>query len=393
MRAVTPIYLDNAATTRPTEEVVQAMAEAALSAFGNPSSAHHFAAPAKKRLEDARQFLRGSLGAADVIFTSGGTEADLLGIVGAVQDRAPGRVLCSATDHPAILALAPRLMATRHRLEVLPTTGYGDLDPEVLFDKLGKDVRCLALMYGHNELGTLCNLPELVSITRRVAPEAHIHVDLVQSYGKVAFDLDHLDVDSVAVAGHKFHGPRGAGFLACSSKARIAPLQAGGGQESGLRGGTENVPGAVGLATAAEQALSTLGHSAQHTSALASQLCAGLAEALPGLQRLGHPERRLPHILSLRLPGVTASTLLERCSAKGLAFSTGAACHGSKQGNNPVLQAIGLKAPEAREVARFSFCRHNTSAEIDAALLILQEELANLRRVAPKRPKTPQSHS
>ena len=381
-----PIYLDNAATTRPGRAVLDHMADTAWRLFGNPSSGHAFGPPAKRALEDAREFLRGSLGAARLVFTSGGSEADQLGVVGAAATRAPGRVLMAKSDHPALLQCEHLLTRHRHRVAVLPVTPDGDIAPETLFDALGKDVRVVALMYGHNELGTLCQLRELVELTRRTSPDAHVHVDLVQTYGKVPFDLDEFDVDSVAVSGHKFHGPRGAGFLALSSTADVAPLQLAGGQEGGLRGGTENVAGAVGLAIAAEHALTHQAGTAAHTAALADRVFAAVRRALPRAERLGHPERRLPHILSLRLPGVVGETLMLRCDARGLAFSTGSACHSAQPDKAPVnhvLAAIGMDRKQAREVVRLSFCGDNTTAEADAAAELLIDEALRLCAAAP----------
>ncbi len=389
-----PIYLDNAATTRPLPQVAARMAAAQLELFGNPSSPHSFGPPAKKALEDAREFLRGTLGAAEVVFTSGGSEADYLGIVGSAAMRSPGRVLMAASDHPALLRTESLLSRWRHHATALPVTPHGDLAPETLFDALGTDVRTVALMYGHNELGTLCKLQDLVELVRRTAPEAHIHVDLVQTYSKLPFEIDDVDVDSVAVSGHKFHGPRGVGFLALSSTARIAPLQLAGGQEGGLRGGTENVAGAIGMMIAAEHAFTHQVSTAAHTNQLAELVHQRVAEVVPDAERLGHPERRLPHILSLRLPGVVGQVLLERCNARGVAFSTGSACHGSHQegprddqkaAENHVLAAIGLDRRSAREVIRLSFCRDNTTAEVTAAADILAEEARRLLQMAPQR--------
>lgn len=395
-----PVYLDNAATTRPLPAVVEAMAKAQRDLFGNPSSAHAFGPPARKALEDAREFLRGTLGAARVVFTSGGSEADQLGIVGAAAARQPGRVLMAASDHPAILECAGLLGKWRDHCARLPVTRHGDVEPETLFEALGQDVRVVALLHGHNELGTLCRLQESVELVRRTAPGAHVHVDLVQSYGKIPFDLDDADVDSVAVSGHKLHGPRGAGFLALSSKAEIAPLLKAGGQEGGLRGGTENVAGAVGLQVAAEAALTHQADTAAHTAALASLAERAVKAAFPGAERLGHPERRLPHVLSLRLPGVVGQSLLARCDARGVAFSTGSACHahgghdaaeGERGGHgaakapadNHVLAAIGLDRAAAREVIRLSFARENTEADVRRAAAIVVEEAKALLAAAP----------
>jgi cysteine desulfurase len=390
MRSAPRIYLDAAATTAPLPAVVAGMARASSELIGNPSSSHGFGPPAQRALEDAREFLRGTLGAHRVVFTSGGSEADCLGIVGSAMARPPGRVLMSRSDHPALLQCAGLLGRLRHHTTVLPVTAHGDVAPEVLFDELGQDVRVVALMYGHNELGTLCRLEESVELVRRVAPTAHVHVDLVQTYGKLAFDFDRFDVDSVAVSGHKFHGPRGAGFLALSSTAELAPLLPAGGQEGGLRGGTENVAGAVGLAIAAEHVLSMRAHTAGHTDAMLAQLFDRLQRAVPGAERLGHPERRLPHILSVRLPGIVGQTLQARCDARGLAFSIGAACHGhepapkDKAASNPVLAAIGLDAAAAREVVRLSASGMTSSEDADAAAAILVDEATRLLQSAPR---------
>ncbi|MFM1872803.1 MAG: hypothetical protein RL398_2225 [Planctomycetota bacterium] len=390
------IYLDNAATTRPLPAAVEAMAHAHLECFGNPSSSHAFGAPARRVLEDARDFLRGTLGAGRLVFTSGGSEADYLGIVGAAAARAPGRVLMAASDHPALLATASLLGKYRCNVTQLPVTMHGDIAPETLFDALGADVRVVALMYGHNELGTLCRLGELVELTRRAAPGAHIHVDLVQTYGKLPFEMGDLGVDSVAVSGHKFHGPRGAGFLALSNQAEIAPIQLAGGQEEGLRGGTENVAGAVGMAVAAEAMFTHRRTRAAACEAAADLLLGEACRTLPDAERLGHPERRLPHILSLHLPGVVGQTLMERCDAAGLAFSMGSACHkadtpkanpgrGQDRADNHVLAAIGMNRRQGREVVRLSFCGEETRDELDRAVDIFGRELARLVASAPAR--------
>ncbi|MBL8724912.1 MAG: aminotransferase class V-fold PLP-dependent enzyme [Planctomycetes bacterium] len=389
-----PIYLDHAATTRPLPRVVEAVADAQERLFGNPSSAHALGGAARAALEDAREYLRGTLGAARVVFTSGGSEADALGIVGGAAARPPGRVLMAQSDHAAILRTEGLLSRFRHHTTALPVTEHGDLDPEVLFGALGSDVRAVALMHGHNELGTLSRLADLVELVRRAAPEAHVHVDLVQTYGKLPVTFDDCDVDSVAVSGHKFHGPRGIGFLALSSTARLLALQPAGGQEEGLRGGTENLPGAIGMQVAAEHVLSHQAATAVHTAALAERMFAAVREVLPEARRLGHPERRLPHILSLHLPGVVGQTLQLRCSARSVLFATGAACHGTpgesggepaKAPTNHVLAAIGLDRHAVREVVRLSFAAETTAAEADQAAAVLTEEITRLLQQAPRR--------
>jgi cysteine desulfurase len=397
------IYLDNAATTRPSRLVVDRMADAQRELFGNPSSPHAFGPPARRALEDARAFLRGTVAAHRVVFTSGGSEADYLGIVGAAATRPSGRVLMSKADHPALLKCGGLLARYRHHVAELDVTEDGDIAPETLFDALGSDVRVVALMYGHNELGTLCKLGELIELTRRSAPQAHIHVDLVQTYGKLPFDFDEFDVDSIAVSGHKFHGPRGAGFLALAAEAKLAPLQEAGGQEGGLRGGTENVAGAVGLAVAAEEMLTHQSETEAHTRDLCDRVFDIVADAVPGAERLGHPTRRLPHILSLRLPGVVGETLMTRCNKHGVAFSIGSACHGTddpkaepkkkprkhKGPDNHVLAAIGMTREESREVVRLSFSGETGVDDAEDAADIVADEAVRLLESAPKPRKQP----
>ncbi|MFK7741724.1 MAG: cysteine desulfurase family protein [Planctomycetota bacterium] len=408
------IYLDNAATTRPSRRVIEHMAEAQRELFGNPSSPHAFGPPAKRALDDAREFLRGTLSAGRIVFTSGGSEADYLGIIGAAAARAPGRILMSRGDHPALLKCSRLLTRHRHQVSELPVTEHGDLAPETLFEALGGDVRVVALMYGHNELGTLCQLPELIELIRRTSPQAHVHVDLVQTYGKLPFDFDTYDVDSVAVSGHKFHGPRGAGFLALSNEADISPLQEAGGQEGGLRGGTENIAGAVGLMVAAEEALTHQIHSEDHTRDLCERMLDIIHDALPDTERLGHPRDRLPHILSLRIPDVVGETLMLRCDSRGVAFSTGSACSGGHgntgraktdkvkdkpkakrvqrpkgrpkdEADNHVLAAIGMTRREGREVVRLSVSGETSVADAEHAADVLVEEALRLRDASPSR--------
>ncbi len=390
------IYLDNAATTRPSESVVEAMARSQRDHFGNPSSGHLLGREPRRVLQDAREFLRGTLGAAELVFTSGGSEADMMGVLGAAMVRPPGRVLVGAADHPAVLSLEEPLKRSSHRLTRVPVTARGDVDPETLFELMGPDVAVVSILHGHNELGTLCQLDELVGLVRRVSPRAHVHVDLVQTYGKVAFDMDAMAVDSVAASGHKVHGPRGAGFLALRSQARIGAIMKAGGQEGGLRGGTENVAAALGMLVAAEEAFNQLSAAGEHTRHLADLLLGELQSNLPGAERLGHSQRALPHILSLRIPGTVGETLLERASERGVAFSTGSACHSARDGSdgsaddgNHVLEAIGMDRRGAREVVRFSFCRENSEEGVRAAAKIVIDEVRKLSAQSPSPTKTP----
>ena len=344
MNGARRIYLDNAATTRPTRRVIDHMAEAQYECFGNPSSPHAFGPPAKHALEDARDFLRGTVAGGSLVFTSGGSEADYLGIVGAAAKRPPGRVLMSQSDHPALLQCSTLLTRFRNHVAQLPVTEHGDIAPETLFDALGSDVRVVALMHGHNELGTLSNLTELIELTRRAAPEAHIHVDLVQTYGKLPFDFDDFDVDSIAVSGHKFHGPRGMGFLALAAAAQIAPLQLAGGQEGGLRGGT----GETLMTRCDARGVAFSVGSACHSS--------------DDRSTKGQGSKTQRHL-----------SKLPKKVQKG------------NKPDNHVLAAIGLNKHEARGVVRLSFSDQTSIDDAEDAADIIADEAVRLLQSAPRR--------
>ncbi len=380
-----PIYLDNAATTPMLPEVADAMREVQVEHFGNPSSTHSFGERPQRLLEDARQFMRGSFGAGRLVLTSGGSEADFLGVCGAALAREPGRVLVGTADHDAVLAQRTLLTRMGYEFVEYGVDASGAPSAATLEPLLGPDVRAIAILHGHNELGSLAPLDEIVPLIRERAPDAHVHLDLVQAYGKVAFDFDSCPIDSAAISAHKFHGPRGVGCLALSNSARIAPIQPAGGQEDGMRGGTENVAGAVAMARAAEIVLTDLAQQRAHSLELNSTLFEAIASDCPGTARLGDPERGLPQILSLRIPGVRGNTLQETLAARGVAFSTGSACHGEDDSReNHVLKAIGLDRRAAREVVRFSFSRTTSSDDVARAAELIVTAIHELAALAPK---------
>ncbi|MCA8944064.1 MAG: cysteine desulfurase [Planctomycetes bacterium] len=381
-----PIYLDNAATTRMLPEVADRMREIQVEHFGNPSSTHEFGERPRELLDAAHASLRAMFAADRIVLTSGGSEADLLGVAGAALARDPGRVLVGAADHPAVLGQAALLARLGYELAIYPTDERGVAHPDTIADLLTPDTRAVAILHGHNELGSLAPLDRLVPLVRERSPDAHIHVDVVQAFGKVPFDLDSSGVDSAAISAHKFHGPRGVGCLALGRDARITPLQPAGGQEAGLRGGTENVAGAVAMERAAEIVLGDLASQREHAASLARLLETELQRAFPGTRRVVDADGSLPQILSVRIPGVRGQTLQEMCAARGVAFSTGSACHSDDhERENHVLTAVGLDRNAAREVVRFSFCRETTRAEVERAATICVEVAHALQGLATDR--------
>jgi cysteine desulfurase len=372
-------YLDHAATTPLLPQVLAAMEPWLRDDFGNPSSLHERGRRAARAVHEAREFLRGALGADRVVFTGSGTEANNLAITGAALARTPGRVLCSSVEHASVRAACARLQRLGHAADTFPVGGIGRVDLPALAQRLGPDVRVVAFLYGSNETGTVAPLPEIVECVRRLAPDAHIHVDAVQAFTRIDLDVDRMDLDSAALSAHKFHGPKGVGALALSSTARIEPIVHGGGQEGGLRSGTENVAGIAGLHQAAAIALSERAHVVAHTERLRARLAEGLAQRIDGFTVLGDPTHRLPHILSASIRGIAGEALLLRLDAHGIAISTGAACHEGKDLGNPVLHAMGLSPTAMRGAIRLSVSRLTTVAEVDEAVARIADLVNELR--------------
>ncbi|MCB9565583.1 MAG: aminotransferase class V-fold PLP-dependent enzyme, partial [Kofleriaceae bacterium] len=251
---MTTIYLDNAASTRPSDAVIELMARVMREAWGNPASAHPAGAAARAHLATARDRVLAAIGdpagaAGELIWTSGGSEADALAILGAARARGRGVVVLSALEHHAV-ARSAALLGDGFEVRVVPATAAGTVDVAAMTDAITADTAVVALMRVHNELGTLQPVAEIAAAARRRAPGAHVHCDAVQALGKIAVDVAALGVDSAAFAGHKLHGPKGVGALWLRRDARIEPLWGGGGQQGGLRSGTQDAPSAAGMGQA-----------------------------------------------------------------------------------------------------------------------------------------------
>jgi cysteine desulfurase len=387
------IYLDNAASTRPAPEVLDAMAAAARDLFANPSSAHALGAAAARAIEDARARVAQALGAvtsAEIIFTSGGTEADALGLLGAAA-RARGRhLVVSALEHPAVLRSAEMLVADGYELTVVVPDPSGVVRAEDVVAAVRPDTAVVAVMLVNNELGTIQPVAEIARGLAHIAPDhphrPHLHVDGVQAFGFLPLRVSSLGADSLAISGHKFHGPKGTGALWLRSGARLAPLWDGGRQERGLRSGTENLPGWVGLGVAAALVVE---HRDAHAAdrirgerdrlerlVLALPVTAANADARPTVS--GAP--RAPHISSLSFPGLPAEPLLHALEARGVYASAGSACASRARGPNHVLQAIA--ADESAAVLRFSLSRDTTADDVDGAVAALRDALEELAPMA-----------
>lgn len=373
------IYLDNNATTRPAPEVVEALLPWLREQYGNPSSGHLLGLQAEGALVQARAQVASLLGAqpAEIVFTSGGTEALNHALRGAAEAfPAKRHLVTTAVEHSAVRALAAWLQHQGFEITVLGVDGEGRLDLAELEAVLRPDTLMVALMAANNETGVRFPVAEAAARAKRAG--ALVAVDAIQAVGKVPVDVAAWGADLVAFSGHKFHGPKGVGGLWIRRGVRLRPFVVGGQQERGRRGGTENLPGLVGLGKAAELALAHLPDRAR-VAALRDRLEAGLQVALPDLHIHGAGAERLPNTSLMAFPGVEGEALQLRLNERGICVSTGSACTTGRPEPSHVLQAMGVPAELARGTVRFSLCRETTVEEVEAVVAILPELIRDLR--------------
>ncbi len=381
----TPIYLDHHATTPLDPRVLDAMLPCLREEFGNASSRHHaWGRRAAALVEQAREQVAAAIGArySEIVFTSGATESNALAIKG-VAHRCPGaHLVTTAIEHRAVLDACRRLEHDGWRLTVVPVDGHGRVDPDDVRRAIRHDTVLVSVMAANNEIGTIQPLAEIGQAVRE--SQALFHVDATQAIGRTAIDVDAASIDLLSLSAHKIYGPKGVGALYVRRRPRrveLLPLVEGGGQEGGLRPGTLNVAGIVGLGVACELAIAEGDDEALRIGALRARLLAQLSTALDGLTVHGHPGQRLAGNLSLGIDGVEAEALL--LGLPDLAVSAGAACSSASVKPSHVLEAIGAArgagAPQ-RAVLRFGVGRFNTVDEIDRAARMVIERVQALRR-------------
>lgn len=379
MATATDIYLDNGATTRVADQVATAMLACLREDFGNPSSAHRLGIGAARLIKAARESLFAAIGdergaAGELYFTSGGTEADALGVLGAARAHAGrGRhLVLTAIEHPAVLGAAKQLEAEGFRATVVPVSADGVVSADAMAAAMTDETVVVACMLVNNELGTILPVADVARAVKARRREAHVHCDAVQGLGKLPIDVRALHADSVAFSAHKLHGPKGAGALWLKKGARLQPLWTGGGQQGGVRSGTENVPGIVGLCEAARLATTDLVAQVDRVTALRDRLLAAIAAAgvAARVNCAGAP--RVPHITSLAFPGLPAEPLLHALEARGVYVSAGSACASKDKGPSHVLKAIGLRDDVG--TLRVSLSRYTTADDVDRAAQVLAAE-------------------
>lgn len=362
-----PIYLDHNATTPLAPEVLEAMLPFLQRQHGNPSSSHVYGRVAAAAVLAARETVARVVGCGpdEVVFTSGGTESNNLAIRGVVAAR-PDRshVLTTVVEHPATERPCAALEQQGHSVTRIGVTADGTIHLDAAEQALGQDTALVSVIHAHNETGIVQPVAALAARAKRHG--AIVHVDAAQSLGKIDVNLDILGADLLSLAAHKLYGPKGVGALIVRHGTPLVPLATGAGQEGGLRPGTENVAGIVGLAAACAVAARDLTVEGQRVGALCDDLFARLAAAIPGLALNGsHAVERLPNTLSVRFPGVAGSDIL--AAAPGIAASTGSACHAGLDAPPAVLLAMGIAAEDALGTVRLSLGRGTDAAAVQAA--------------------------
>ena len=373
------IYLDNSATTRPFDEVIDKMSACMREEYFNPSAVYAPAMLAGRILTETREAIASQLGGrVKVVFTSGGTEADnlaLLGTARALRGR-KGHFITTKVEHPAILETAAELERLGHSVTYIGVDEEGTVDVDALVDAVREDTALVSVMQVNNEVGAVMPIEEISRRVKEKNPRTLIHVDGVQGFMRVSMHMNRMGVDLYSLSGHKIHGPKGIGALAMSDRARPLCIAFGGGQENGLRSGTENVPGIAGLGQAV-RAFARLDDPASDMMELKMRLRDGILQAVPDAKVNG-PTGGAPHILNVTFP-VKGEVLLHALEGAGILCSTGSACASHKKSASHVLTAMGVPDKEIDGALRFSLCPMNTPEEIDETVAQIRKSVEMLR--------------
>ena len=384
------IYLDNSATTRVFPEAAALMSDIYLNDYGNPSSMHHLGVTAEKRLTDAADTLADILkvNRKELVFTSCGSESDNLAIIGAAEAAArKGRhVITTAIEHPGVSEAFAHLQEQGFEVTVLPVDRYGRVRPDDLEAAVREDTVLVSVMHVNNEIGSVQPVEELARRIKAKNPGTLFHVDAVQSFGKEVLRPKRMGIDLLSASGHKIHGPKGVGLLYIRDGVRVHNLIYGGGQQRGLRSGTENVAGIAGMALAAKMLYDDLDRDTARLFAMKKAFLERIA-AVPGVQINGirdihdlRPEETAPHIISLSVKDIRAEVLLHALEEKGIYVSAGSACASNRPHISETLKAIGLDRNLLDSTIRLSMSVLTTEAEMDAAAAALEELIPFLSR-------------
>lgn len=378
------IYLDYASTTPMHPEVVRAMMPYLTESFGNPSSIHAIGLEAKRAIEIVRASVANFINARDdeIVFTSGGTEADNFAIKGvAYANEAKGdHIITTVIEHHAVLETCHFLEGHGFRVTYLPVDEHGCVSPDDLREAITDKTILVSIMHANNEIGTIEPLAELGEITREAG--VCFHTDAVQTVGHIPIDVNELGVDLLAMSAHKLCGPKGVGALYIRKGAKILPFVHGGEQERGRRASTENVPGIVGFGRAIEIARQDMSEEVKRLSCLRERLIDGLLTSIDHARLNGHPQQRLPNNINISVPSTEGESVCLGLDLEGICVSTGSACSSGSAEASHVLLALGLPRELAHASLRFSLGKWTSEEEIDRVLQVLPRVVARLRAVS-----------
>ena len=381
------IYLDNSATTKPYQEVVDKMVLALTTQYGNPSSIHKKGIEVEREIKEIRRNIARSLGAKEneIYFTSGGTECNntIIRSVARLNKKTKNHIISTVIEHPSVLDTLKDLESEGFEVTYLPVDKDGKISIEDLKNAIKKETILVSIMHVNNEIGTIQPIEEIGKYLKSLDEKIYLHVDAVQSYAKIKFRPSRYNIDFMSVSGHKLHGPKGIGFMYVKENNRIKPLLTGGGQEIGIRSGTENVPGIYGIGEAVKvinkDLEGTIDKIRELRDLLKEEILANIDDV-----KINTPEDGVCHVLNVSFRGVRGEVLLHYLEQKEIYVSTGSACSSKKNGSH-VLNAIGLTPEEIEGAIRFSLSDLNTKEEILETIKVLKESVSDLRMIIGRR--------
>jgi cysteine desulfurase len=390
------IYLDNAASTAVHPEVVKEMLPYFDVQYGNPSSIHQFGRKAKNAIQKARKQVAALIGAEpdEITFTSGGTESNNTVLYGIAKLHEPthvnfdldhNHIVTSSIEHEAILKPCKKLEKIGLQITYLPVDEYGIVDLDNLANSINPHTILVSIMFANNEVGTIQSIKEISEICKKY--NVPLHTDAVQAAGKVPINVQDLGIDLLSISSHKINGPKGIGALFIKKGLKVSPVILGGGQEKGLRSGTENVASIVGFGKACEIAKERLSENISHFQTLHSSMLSRIAKEIPRVKLNGHPEKRIFNNIHLTFFGVNGEDLIIKLDEHGIAASTGSACSVHSQKASHVLRAMGFNHEQITGSLRMSFGYMNTLDEVDQTIEVLKKVVSELRSVSPYKTK------
>ena len=381
---MTEVYLDNSATTRCFDSVANTVTKVMCEDYGNPSSMHMKGVQAENYLKSAKSVIARNLkvNEKEIYFTSGGTESDNLAIIGTAManNRAGNHIITTCIEHPAVLRTMEYLETQGFRVTYLPVDEAGRVCLDALENALCQDTILVSIMHTNNEIGSLQPIAEAGNLIKRYNPNIAFHVDAVQGYGKFRIYPKKMGIDLLSVSGHKIHGPKGIGLLYINEKVKIKPISYGGGQQKGMRSGTDNVPGVAGLAKAIEEVYKYLDKDVERLYSLKEYFIDGILQ-IPEVRINGYTGyHSAPHIVSVSIRGIRSEVVLHALEDRGIYVSAGSACSSNKPMVSATLKAIGVEKDLLDSTIRFSFSIFTTQEEIDYTLKVLYDIIPMLRK-------------